>query len=153
MFVKVKDGSIEKYPYSIEEMRQDHSNVCFPANLTKEVMAEFGVYEVGYQSVSSYDQRTQYVEHSTSPSLVNDVYVLTTSIHSKNSDQLAKYDSALASQARNERNKLLSDTDWTQYKDIDETVSSRYTQYRQALRDLTSQSGFPLNITWPTKPE
>lgn len=153
MFVKVKDGSVEKYPYSIEEMRQDHSNVCFPADLTKEIMAEFGVYEVDYQSVSSYDQRTQYVEHSSTPSLVNGVYLLTTSIHNKNSDQIAQYDANLAAQARTQRNKLLAETDWTQYKDIDESVSTQYTSYRQALRDLTSQSGFPLNITWPSKPE
>lgn len=84
---------------------------------------------------------------------MNGVYLLTTSIHNKNSDQIAQYDANLAAQARTQRNKLLAETDWTQYKDIDESVSTQYTSYRQALRDLTSQSGFPLNITWPSKPE
>jgi len=35
----------------------------------------------------------------------------------------------------------------------DRTMTSEQTAYRQALRDIPSQAGFPANITWPTKPE
>ena len=34
----------------------------------------------------------------------------------------------------------------------DRTMSAEQTTYRQALRDITAQSGFPTDITWPTKP-
>ena len=33
------------------------------------------------------------------------------------------------------------------------TVSADWATYRQALRDVTAQTGFPNDITWPEKPE
>ena len=54
---------------------------------------------------------------------------------------------------RNRRDQLLTATDWTQAKDIPDAVSSKYATYRQALRDVPQQSGFPENIVWPVKPE
>ena len=50
---------------------------------------------------------------------------------------------------RSERNKRLSETDYLALSD--QTLSSDMATYRQALRDLTTQSD-PYNITWPTKP-
>ena len=58
----------------------------------------------------------------------------------------------LASQIRQERNTLLSDCDWTQVSDAPVNQAAWQT-YRQALRDVTSQEGFPYDVTWPTKPE
>ena len=58
----------------------------------------------------------------------------------------------LASQIRQERNTLLSDCDWTQVSDAPVNQVAWQT-YRQALRDVTSQEGFPYDVTWPTKPE
>ena len=50
------------------------------------------------------------------------------------------------------RDLLIAKTDWTQGKDIPDSVSQRYTEYRQALRDITLQPDFPANVTWPLKP-
>ena len=59
---------------------------------------------------------------------------------------------ALAQAAREKRNALLADSDWTQLTDapVDQAA---WATYRQALRDVTQQSGFPWTITWPTQPE
>jgi len=52
---------------------------------------------------------------------------------------------------RSNRNVLLAETDvWAL---SDRTMSDAQTAYRQALRDITGQAGFPADITWPTKPE
>lgn len=51
------------------------------------------------------------------------------------------------------RNQLLAETDWTQAKDVPDAVSAKWAPYRQALRDVPQQAGFPDNVTWPTKPE
>jgi len=53
--------------------------------------------------------------------------------------------------ARDERDSLLADTDWMALSDV--TMSAEMTTYRQALRDITAQAGFPHSVTWPTKPE
>ena len=55
---------------------------------------------------------------------------------------------------RQQRNNLLAETDW--YGNSDVTMDSDMTVYRQALRDITTQTPSDdtlSNITWPTKPE
>lgn len=57
----------------------------------------------------------------------------------------------LASEARAQRNELLSASDWTQVADapVDQAA---WATYRQALRDITAQAGFPATINWPVAP-
>ena len=57
-------------------------------------------------------------------------------------------------EARTQRDKLLADTDWTQVLDapIDAETREAYRAYRQALRDIPEQDGFPESITWPELP-
>lgn len=51
---------------------------------------------------------------------------------------------------RDYRNQLLAETDYVALQDV--IMSPEMTSYRQALRDITDQEGFPENITWPEKP-
>jgi len=55
---------------------------------------------------------------------------------------------------RSQRNTLLSQTDWALTSDtpLTEEQKTEATTYRQALRDLPAQEGFP-NIAFPTKPD
>ena len=46
MYAKIKDGSVEKYPYSITDLKQDNPNVSFPKVLDSTVLNSFGTYEV-----------------------------------------------------------------------------------------------------------
>ena len=32
-------------------------------------------------------------------------------------------------------------------------ITPEWASYRQALRDITAQEGFPYSVIWPTKPE
>ena len=57
-----------------------------------------------------------------------------------------------AAEVRQERNTKLAATDWTQTADVPQAVKDSYVTYRQALRDVTAQSGFPFTITWPVAP-
>ena len=62
----------------------------------------------------------------------------------------------LATTARAQREALLTASDWTQLPDAQTSLSptkkTAWAAYRQALRDLTDQPGFPQDITWPDKP-
>jgi hypothetical protein len=58
----------------------------------------------------------------------------------------------LAEQVRSQRNALLTSSDWTQIPDYPGSNKTAWAIYRQALRDLTKQSGFPLEVTWPDAP-
>ena len=59
-------------------------------------------------------------------------------------------DAEIAAQVRTERDSKLSATDWTASTDI--TMTAEMTTYRQALRDVPAQAGFPTTITWPEAP-
>lgn len=58
----------------------------------------------------------------------------------------------LADDIRNKRNQLLVQSDWTQGRDIPDSISIPWAAYRQQLRDITQQETFPLNVVWPTEP-
>tara|TARA_A100000172_G_scaffold77625_2_gene62260 strand:- start:1432 stop:1923 length:492 start_codon:yes stop_codon:yes gene_type:complete len=62
----------------------------------------------------------------------------------------ARLDADKAESVRSERDQKLKDTDWMGMSDV--TMSADWATYRQALRDVPAQSGFPNSITWPTEP-
>lgn len=66
-------------------------------------------------------------------------------------DYEAMKDAEQAAAVRRERNEKLSACDWTQLADSTADKAA-WATYRQALRDITKQDGFPWNIVWPTEP-
>lgn len=66
----------------------------------------------------------------------------------RESDSLAQ----LASVSREQRNHLLAGSDWTQLADYLKPDKADWSVYRQALRDMTKQAGFPSVIIWPIVP-
>jgi hypothetical protein len=64
----------------------------------------------------------------------------------------AMKDAEQAKSVRTSRGEKLKDSDWTQVADapVDQAA---WATYRQALRDVTGQQGFPWTIDWPTQPE
>ena len=66
-------------------------------------------------------------------------------------DYKARRDAEQGENIRRSRNQMLSETDWTQLEDspVNKAV---WATYRQALRDISAQEGFPWNVQWPEKP-
>jgi hypothetical protein len=60
-------------------------------------------------------------------------------------------DAEQAANVRKSRTEMLNDCDWTQIADSTADKAT-WATYRQALRDITSQTGFPWSINWPTQP-
>jgi hypothetical protein len=60
-------------------------------------------------------------------------------------------DAEQAKSVRTSRNEKLKDSDWTQVADapVDQAA---WATYRQALRDVTTQAGFPWAVDWPEQP-
>lgn len=73
----------------------------------------------------------------------------------RTADDIAAYqankDAQQAQSVRATRGQKLADSDWTQVADapVDKAV---WATYRQALRDITAQSGFPWTVTYPDAP-
>ena len=150
MFVKTTNDTIDQYPYTVGDLRRDNPNTSFPRNVPLSLMAEYGMFPVSYQEDPEYNPNTQRLQHSTMPELVNGEWVLTKTVVPLTEEQLEGKRSQMAYHVRKRRDKQIADTDWMALSD--NTMSPAWASYRQALRDITDQAGFPYAVEWPTKP-
>jgi len=144
MFAKIENGQVVKFPYTFQDLHVDFPNVSFPANPSSSVLGEYGVVQVFSDPVPTHNPTTHKVKKK-APVKLNGRWVAEWEI-----SQL-DYERA-ASNIRAIRNDKLRDTDWTQGKDISDEVSQAWGAYRQALRDIPQQNGFPFNVVWPDVP-
>jgi len=74
----------------------------------------------------------------------------------RTADDIAAYqarkNAAQAKSIRSSRTEKLKDSDWTQIADSTADKAT-WATYRQALRDVPAQAGFPNTVVWPTQPE
>lgn len=150
MYAKITNGVVEKYPYSIGDLRKDNKNVSFPANPSNDTLAEWGVYPVVSTAEPSYDIATQRVIWGI-PALVNGQWTHTWQTVALSAEEQQDIRRGKETEIRNQRNRLLAETDWRFRSDL--TPSQAWIDYCQALRDITSQAGFPWNVQWPSQPE
>ena len=153
MLVKTENETVAAYPYSVEQLKADYPNVSFPSNLTAEQLAAFEVFEVVHADSPAYDPLTQRIETSAAPLLINGVWTLTKTVVDLSQEQIDAKTNAQWASVRADRNKRLADCDWTQLPDapLTNTETANWGSYRQALRDITTQSD-PFNINWPVAP-
>jgi hypothetical protein len=64
------------------------------------------------------------------------------------------YTSVAAMKIKIRRNRLLYESDWTQLPNgpLSSELQTAWATYRQALRDITAQPGFPNDVIWPARP-
>lgn len=85
--------------------------------------------------------------------LIGDKWYAKYSVADMDAEAQAAADATQAAAVRATRNARLKDSDWSQGKDISDAISTVWATYRQALRDVPAQSGFPWEVTWPSQPE
>ena len=151
MHALINNGLVEIYPYSIGQLRKDNPNTSFPRDISDETLLAFGVHRVFFSTRPEVTE-TQVLEEGTPVfDKEADRWTQVFVVRDMSDEELAQIAEAKAEQIRNERNSLLVASDWTQVLDapVDQDA---WAEYRQALRDITSQEGFPHNVVWPTKP-
>ena len=158
MYVKVKNNQVMHYPYTGAELQFDNPftnlnglSVFDAFQGTEENLAGATLEPVTVDEAPSYDQATHNAIRSTTPILRDGVWAIEWTVVPKTSEELAQQTTAKASEMRSQRNVRLANCDWTQLPDS--TVDkAAWATYRQALRDITTQAGFPWTITWPETP-
>jgi hypothetical protein len=73
------------------------------------------------------------------------------SVADMNAEAIAAKDAEQARSMREQRTQKLKDSDWTQVADAP-VDKAAWATYRQALRDISQQTGFPWEVTWPDQP-
>lgn len=151
-YVKITNGSVAEYPYSVGQLRRDNPNTSFPKSVPEEMMAAFDMFPVGYEAAPDYDPMTHRVEHSNMPVLKDGKWVLTKTLVALTAEEIQARDDSVAADNRARRDALLAATDYLALTDT--TLSAEMASYRQALRDITVHANWPhlADGDWPTKP-
>ena len=148
MFAKLNNGQLEKYPYTIGMLRKDHFNVSFPKSIDDETLAVFGMVRVTPTPRPAEDHRKDF---SVIAEQINGAWVEKWVATNASAEEIAERTSNQERNVRAERDRLLADCDWTQVANAPVDASA-WATYRQALRDVPLQNGFPHEVTWPEKP-
>ena len=149
MLVKIVNDVVDTFPYSVRQLKQDNLDTSFPDAITDLDLSDYGVYSVTVSTKPSaaHDEK---VVSNTEPTLVDGVWTLGWTVRGLTADEIAPEAKAV----RRDRDELLVESDWTQMPDspLDDSTKASWATYRTALRDISTQEGFPTNITWPTAP-
>ena len=147
MYLRIINDTIN-YPYTINELRNSYPNTSLPSELTDEALIKWDMYVV--QPTPMPVDYTKNITEGT-PVLTDGVYYQNW-IQTNASE--SEIDYRLENQwfiIRETRNELLVECDWTQLADVSTETKAIWSEYRQSLRDITSQAN-PFSITWPVKP-
>ena len=152
---------------SEQGFRAMYPNTSMPQQLTEDLINDFGadvVFEGPQASggtVYQYSQRqgveqingkwyTKYVLGPVFTDRITDG--VTTTAAEQETAYKAMKDAEQAKAIRTQRGEKLKDSDWTQVADAP-VDKEAWVTYRQALRDISTQTGFPWSVEWPTQPE
>lgn len=155
MYAKIVDGAIERFPYTQSDLLQDHPNTSFPRNMSDAVLETHDMYKVRVlDKPTTYDPKTQEPTKNEMPEFVDGEWVLGWYLRQKTDEEIAEYLSRLSQQAYTLRDELLAASDWIVVVAYErsEPVPPEWSDYRQALRDVPQQAGFPEFIAWPERP-
>jgi hypothetical protein len=151
-YVKITNGSVDTFPYTIGQLRRDNPNVSFPRQVSDEILASYGVYSVTVEAAPSINNRTQNATRNDTPTGSGSTWTLGWTTTAKTAEETTAYDDAMAADKRATRDAKLAETDFYALSDV--TMSAEMTTYRQALRDITTHANWPnlADDDWPTKP-
>ena len=152
------------------EFRRLHPNTSLPAQLSEAVLNELGADVVLEGPQASGGDHYQFSQRQGVEQINGKWYtkyvlgpIFTDNEDATAAEQEAAYkagkDAEQAKSVRAERDRKLAECDWVTIKAIDASMDGLGIQlpqvwmdYRQALRDVTKQAGFPWNVTWPVQP-
>jgi hypothetical protein len=134
-----------------ENVAWDADNFCTAEALVKDGKAlQFRVVELQEIDPPSFDPATQ-VAVRDGGELVDGQWQYKWRVDDLSPEQIAAYKTQKAAAVRSERNRLLIASDWTQLADSP-VYKTAWAIYRQELRDISTQDGFPTTVVWPVKP-
>ena len=145
MYAVIKNGIFEREAVGNIHWSSNHFQSA--KSLSDAERAQFDVYLiVDEQPELGADQKWDEPTYEVSGTDVIRTWVAM----DKTAAEIAADLAGAAAAIREQRDTLLAATDWTALSDI--TMTAEMTTYRQALRDVPAQVGFPSAIDWPTSP-
>lgn len=157
MFVKLNENfEIEQYPYTLDMFRNDNKNKSLPKTLNDVFLQQRNVFHVYDDIIPDFDTITEYCERKSNPIFDDEknIWIIEWDVKQKTPERIQAEKEILENEIRKNRDKFLMETDWIVSKSLElgQEIPTEWKTYRQSLRDITKQSGFPYSIEWPSKP-
>ena len=151
MHALIENGAVKQYPYGLGQLKAVYPLTSFPSQANDEMLASYGVQRV-FNATPPELTDTQVLEEGTPVFSDEDQrWTQMFIVRDMTAEEIAVRNDSQAANVRAERNEKLKDCDWTQVADAPVNQAA-WSAYRQALRDITAQAGFPWTIDWPTQP-
>jgi hypothetical protein len=131
------------------DIRQAWPQVSLPAVITDEALTDLGLRPVQRTPAPDVDH-TQNVSEAP-PTQDGGVWTQQWLVTPASAQEIQERTTTQAAAVRVQRNELLATCDWTQLPDA-AVDAAAWAAYRQALRTVPAQVGFPWSVTWPAKP-
>lgn len=153
MFIKIVNGNPEGYPVVEENIRYLFPNVTFPKIFAPEDVEPYGFGMYEFSQIPEVPRFHKVIE-GTPTRNSNGIWYQTWNIVEMTDDEKTSATTERENMIRSERFFKLSITDWTVLSDVILTDDKKlaFSTYRQQLRDITNQPGFPWDVIWPTPP-
>lgn len=148
MYAKVEKDTVIKFPYTMDDLRADYPTASISANLSAPLLAHLNLVRVVVTGAPEHDPTKEVAEQS--GCVFNREKLRWETAFTIRPLTEAEIE-AKADEVRAQRNNRLSRCDWTQVLDAP-VDRAAWADYRQALRDITNQQGFPFNVAWPSEP-
>jgi len=144
MHLKLTNGTPAKY--TLGQLRRDNPQTSFPKLIPDDLLASYDVFPYTRPAAPEYDSLTHRLTDGAFEQ-VDGAWSLPYLVEQQPLEQAER-------NIRSHRDGLLQETDWIVIKSYErgQNIPAEWELYRQALRDITEQAGFPYEVTWPTKP-
>jgi hypothetical protein len=163
VYAKVTGSALIQYPYTFGDMMAENPYTIFPANTDiaavfpqtdSAVTNGWSLAPVEFLPQPSFDPSSQVCVQDLAPILVNNIWTVGWTVRAMGAQEQADATMQKTKSVRADRDQLLANTDWRILKSYENggLEQSVWVSYRQALRDVPAQAGFPWNVTWPTEP-
>lgn len=94
ILVKVVNGEVDKFPYTLENLRSDNASVSFPANPSENILNAYGAYVVTFLPYPTYDDRLYRIVKDEQPTKVDGVWTMSYNLIPKTDEEIKAYDTA-----------------------------------------------------------
>jgi len=120
--------------------------------LDDNILSTFDIVSVVKTTPPVVDHTKNVIE--VDPALVSGTWTQVWEVTEATAEEIAERNEQASAFVRSQRDSLLAECDWIviMHTEHGTNIPAEWSTYRQALRDITAQEGFPHNVTWPTKP-
>lgn len=145
MYLQIQND--EARPYSLSQLKADNPLVGFPKDPTEDLLSDYGVFPYTRTPRPEYDPLTQICNDGLNFFEDGGRWFLGYEV-------VDKEPKAAANSVRQARNEVLRETDIQVVRHLEKglPVPNEWVAYRESLRNIPQQPGFPFSVVWPTMP-